>query len=909
MEIKQREPSEIRSINTLGKAVIATDLMGKITHWNKHAEKLYGASAQDVLGRHILEITLPDVSLPQSKDFANPFRKDRKLHEYIRKHENTDTFTDSNKHRTTEEPPGIIGLSKDITQSKKAQMMIRFLADASTQLAGSLDYNKTLRNITRLIVPDLADWCAIDVLDENGKPELLSVAHVDPEKVTWARKLREKRPIDMNAPQGLPNVIKTGKSEMYKDITDLFLKQTAHNNQERRLLLKIGFRSVMIVPLIARDKILGAITFVMTKESERHYDATDLAFAQDLAGRAAQAIDNATLILQAQTELEERKTTEKKLQKANSQTEEILESIADGFITFDNMWRIVYLNSYAERYLGRKRDELIGNVLWEVYPFDKDSQYYRNHHLAMGKKEVLTFEHYDPETGRSFEIRDYPTENGISMYFRDITHQKKTELQVKEKEIRSRQLFESNIVGITISDHTGSVIEANDAFLSMSGYTRGELNSGKIRLPSLTPAEYTGSDKRKSEEIQKTGVMTPWMKEYVRKNGTQFPVMIGGTITADGGKIIAFVIDLSDQKKAERERNYLLQEKAALLDSTAEGIFGVDLEGKCTFINKAGEQQLGYGVGELLGKNMHTFTHHHRKNGKVYPKRECPLYEAYQKGNGISADNEIIWRKDKIPIDVEYKARPYKVGTNVAGTVISFNDITQRRQREARKDEFLSIASHELKTPITTIKAFTQLLMKYYGYKADKKTLIYLSKMDTQLDRLTNLIRDLLDISKIQAGKLIYNKEVFRLQEFINETIEDGQLTYPNYKIIQKGLTDTSIQADKYRISQVLTNLISNAIKYSPKSDRIIVKVTEGKRNVTITVEDFGIGIPLKERHKIFERYYRISDKKRESFPGLGIGLYISHEIIKRHGGIMRVTGTDGKGSKFHITLPKYTNR
>src|SRR5262249_15602001 len=158
-------------------------------------------------------------------------------------------------------------------------------------------------------------------------------------------------------------------------------------------------------------------------------------------------------------------------------------------------------------------------------------------------------------------------------------------------------------------------------------------------------------------------------------------------------------------------------------------------------------------------------------------------------GNGVIADNEVIWKKDGSLIDVEYKAHPYKVKNKVVGTVVSFTNITKRQEREQRRDEFLSIASHELKTPITTIKAFTQLLMRHYKQESNDKARIYLSKMDVQLDKLTALVQDLLDVSKIQAGKLIYNEEVFRLQEVVEETIDDTKLTYPNHRVVFQGNT------------------------------------------------------------------------------------------------------------------------
>jgi len=190
-------------------------------------------------------------------------------------------------------PVGMRGVTMDVTERKKKEESERFLYEASSALASSLDYETTLRTVALLSVPHFADWCAVDVLDENGSLNRLAVAHIDPDKILWAEEINAKYPADQNAPHGLYNVLRTGQSEFYPEIPDEMLALGAKDEEHLNLMRQIGFRSVMLVPLKTRENILGVITFV--NSDSKNHTAEDLALAEDLANRAALAIDNARL--------------------------------------------------------------------------------------------------------------------------------------------------------------------------------------------------------------------------------------------------------------------------------------------------------------------------------------------------------------------------------------------------------------------------------------------------------------------------------------------------------------------------------------------------------------------------------------------------------------------------------------
>lgn len=226
-----------------------------------------------------------------------------------------------------------------------------------------------------------------------------------------------------------------------------------------------------------------------------------------------------------------------------------------------------------------------------------------------------------------------------------------------------------------------------------------------------------------------------------------------------------------------------------------------------------------------------------------------------------------------------------------------------------QKDEFIGIASHELKTPVTSLKAYTQVLQHQFAKSGNEKAVLQLAKMDAQLDKLTNLIGDLLDVTKIDAGKLRYYEEEFDFDELIDEIVEHVQLTTQQHTIQREGTTGATIYGDRDRTGQVLMNLLTNAVKYSPRADRVIIRSAATETAVTVCVQDFGIGIPKEMHAKIFERFYRVSGEGKDTYSGLGLGLYITAEIVKRQGGTIWLESEAGQGSTFCFSLPTAQGR
>jgi two-component system CheB/CheR fusion protein len=254
---------------------------------------------------------------------------------------------------------------------------------------------------------------------------------------------------------------------------------------------------------------------------------------------------------------------------------------------------------------------------------------------------------------------------------------------------------------------------------------------------------------------------------------------------------------------------------------------------------------------------------------------------------------------------------------NEAGKIImcvgATTEIHKLKEEEKRKEVFLKMVSHELKTPITSIKGYTQLLLSLMEGDAETKWESLpikpsLQRIDSQITRLTRLISEMLDIDRINDSQLQLQRELFNFNELVTNTVEDIEYAYKNIHMRLQAGSIYQVNADRDRIGQVLINFITNAIKYSPDDQNIEIKVFQtDDTTVSVSVKDHGIGIEEQDQQNIFKRFYRVTGKNEETFSGFGIGLYLAKEIIERHDGQVSVKSKKGEGSTFIFTLPVHT--
>lgn len=396
-----------------------------------------------------------------------------------------------------------------------------------------------------------------------------------------------------------------------------------------------------------------------------------------------------------------------------------------------------------------------------------------------------------------------------------------------------------------------------------------------------------------------------------------------------------------------------LQESAArtrlLLDSTGEGIYGVNREGRCMFINPAGVRLLGYEhAGELLDQELHSLMHHTRTDGAVYPTEECRASRTFLTGEVCHVDDEFFWHRDGTSFPVEYGSYPIHRDGELIGAVVTFSDITERKRSEAAlaeahaalqkeraqlaarvrqrtaelnlaneelarsaraKDEFLAAMSHELRTPLTTVVGTSEMLSDWlYGELNDAQARA-VSNIEESAHHLLALINDILDVAKVEAGKM----------ELVWDDVPVAQLCEASLRLIRhtakkKGLKVSSrmdgrariVHGDNRRLKQLLVNLLSNAVKFTPEGGSVALEV-EGHTErdvVEFRVRDTGIGIAPEHMARMFKPFVQLDNQLTREYSGTGLGLALSYRMAELHGGGIAVESALGQGSCFTVTLP-----
>jgi PAS domain S-box-containing protein len=353
---------------------------------------------------------------------------------------------------------------------------------------------------------------------------------------------------------------------------------------------------------------------------------------------------------------------------------------------------------------------------------------------------------------------------------------------------------------------------------------------------------------------------------------------------------------LFEQKKVDEERFRLLIESIPQMVWTATELGEID------YCNKRWEEYTGLTCPETSGAGWLQVIHHDDIVKVLRSWKEAlKLGRPYEVEYRIRKSTENTHRWNLV------RALPIKDKT---GTIIKWfgtcTDIEEQKQKNQRKDDFISMASHELKTPLTSIKGYVQLLEKTLNDHADSPAIakMFASKTNIQIDKLNTLIGDLLDVSRIQTGNLQYQMHDFELGNMINDVMESHMAGITTHQVEVKNELSGTWVGDKGRIEQVINNLVNNAVKYSPNGKKVIVEATQDDANIQISVLDFGLGIPQDQLDRVFERFYRV-DNKKSFIPGLGIGLYICAEIVKKHHGKLWAESEMGKYTRFFISLPR----
>jgi PAS domain S-box-containing protein len=362
-------------------AIFMLDPGGRITTWNDGAERIVGYGEEEILGRHYSSFyPEEDVERGHPEEVLRAaLAEGRYVEEGIKVREDGSRFWASAVITTLRDSKGNLkGFSMvvhDTTERKHTDDVLRFLAESGATLSSSLDYRDTLANVARLAVPTLADWCAIDVMEEDGTVERLAVEHSDPEKVALAYELQERYPSNTETTRGIGKVLKTGEPDMMAEIPEELLDQAAMDVEHRAIMRELGLRSYMVVPMVARGRRHGAITLV-SAESGRRYEESDLRLAEELARRAALAVDNAKLYEEAQREISERRDAEEVLLQSEGRYRTVVKQAAEGIFVVDIDTKLILeANAAYRNLLGYSAQDMLGLglTLYDVVAHDRKS--------------------------------------------------------------------------------------------------------------------------------------------------------------------------------------------------------------------------------------------------------------------------------------------------------------------------------------------------------------------------------------------------------------------------------------------------------------------------------------------------------------------------------------------------------
>lgn len=487
------------------------------------------------------------------------------------------------------------------------------------------------------------------------------------------------------------------------------------------------------------------------------------------------------------------------------------------------------------------------------------------------------------------------------------------EYKIREQQMSSRieeltDFIENAALPLHWVDGQGTIVWANQAELNALGYSKHEYIGA--------PISKFHADEHVIADILNRLINNETLDNYKArlrcKDGSIKHVLISSNVMRKNGEFIhtrCFTRDittlvLEQERKAElirklEESELRLQMANEIIESSFDAIISKDLNNIITSWNASAERLYGYTAEEMIGKSTLLLLPEELK------VEEQKIHARLKNGERLHHFETRRLTKDKKVVDVSLTMSPiFDAKGNITGVSKIIRDITERKLEEQRKNDFVALVSHELKTPLTYILSYVQMLLSKAKKNNDNFSILSLSRTEIQVKRMTNMINDFLNVGRLEQAKIQLSKTAFELHILIQEIIQENQLLQTSHNIECQHCQATTIYADRDKIGQVINNLISNAIKYSPQNTTIIISSERIENNVKLSVIDQGIGISKKDQQQLFQRFYRVQNERIKNISGFGIGLYLVSEILRYHNTTIAVQSESGKGSIFSFSLP-----
>jgi PAS domain S-box-containing protein len=610
-----------------------------------------------------------------------------------------------------------------------------------------------------------------------------------------------------------------------------------------------------------------------------------------------------------------------------SQLESVMGCIGEGFVSYDAAWRINYVNAAALRGLGMTREEMIGRTLWERFPAVAGTPVEDRVRQVMESREPVDFESFYPPLGRWFENNVYPVpDGGIVAYFRDITERRAAMQAVIESEERFRNMADNAPVMVWVTDPRGACTYLNKKWYSFTGQTP----ANGLGLGWLSAVHEEDRDRSARVFLEANERHQPFQLEYrLRRHDGSYRWAIDAAAPRFDGRgefcgYIGSVLDIHDVRESEE----LVGMLKAAVESANDAIIiteaTLDAPGpRIEYVNPAFTRMTGYAAEEVIGKSPRILQGERTDPGLLRRLRNDLRTSQSFHGETIN------YRKDGSEYFVEWRITPiYGADGEVSKWVAIQRDVSTRKVEEERreflleseraarteaervnrmKDEFLANLSHELRTPINAVLGWTQLLKM--GKRSDADIERAIDTIERNARAQVQLIDDLLDMNRIVSGKLKLNVQPLDLPAIVNAAVDSikpaAEAKLIRVEKIIDPLGGVTISGDPARFQQIFWNLLTNAVKFTPKEGKIQVLVERINSHVEVSIIDTGIGIDAEFLPFVFDRFRQADGSTNRQFGGLGLGLSIVKHLVELHGGRVeaRSKGT-GKGAAFVVMVP-----
>ncbi|QDT02046.1 Autoinducer 2 sensor kinase/phosphatase LuxQ [Rubripirellula lacrimiformis] len=602
----------------------------------------------------------------------------------------------------------------------------------------------------------------------------------------------------------------------------------------------------------------------------------------------------------------------------------------DAQVLIDENAQIVYANRKMGEQVGLSANELEGMSILR-FGFDHNIADFRDRFEAAHASDGELFE----AIHRRHDKSDYPVEVALTPI--SLHGQRHIFVSIRETSRRKETESEMRLLSKAVAAAAGGIIITdnrhpdrpitfvNDGFTKMTGYSESEVVGRNCRF-----LQGTDTDPETVAEIRRAvqgGESLRTLIQNYRKDGTPFWNDLYITpVRDDAGTVTHFVgvqNDVTERNASAELAKSNEQTIRLLLDSTAEGIFGLGADGACIFCNESAARMLGYESGdELVEQEMHSVTQPRTADGCEFPISASRILAALREGRADNVRDEVFCRCDGSVFPVEYWCHPIKQDDEVIGAVVTFVDIAERLEveqelREAKeiadaanqaKSRFLANMSHELRTPLSAILGFTQIIREE---PTDESLQENLATIQRNGDYLLRLLGDVLDLSRIESDKFQTSNSTVSLGHILGDvhaTMQMRTVEYDNQLDFDlKNPLPTTVTTDAARLRQIMINLIANALKFAPKG-RVNVLVdsedVDGKVWLVVSVQDTGIGISQQKINTLFEPFVQADRSISNRFGGTGLGLSITKRLVSALGGSIGVESEQGKGSTFTFRVP-----